>query len=66
VNTASAITRGFINAMKSGSRATRLVREADEKRDKEIAMVFMVDSSMEICLSEVRHFSFATGLVAPR
>ena len=66
MNTASAITRGFINVMKSGSRAAKLGREANGKREKEIAVVFMVDSSMEICPSEVRYFSFATGLAASR
>jgi hypothetical protein len=56
VNTASAITRGFINVMKSETRAAKLGREANRRRDRAIAVVFMVDSSMEIretCLSEL-------------
>ena len=48
VNTASAITRGFINVMKSGIRATKLGPEANRRRDRATAVVFMVDSSMEI------------------
>src|SRR6516165_9050684 len=42
VNTASAITRGLVNAMKSGSRAAKLGREVSRRRDKAIAVVFMV------------------------
>ena len=56
MNTASAITRGFINVMKSGIRAAKLGREANRRRDRATAVVFMVDSSMEIretCLSEL-------------
>src|SRR5215471_3277528 len=48
VNTASTITRGFINAMKWGSRAAKLGREANPGRDKGIAVIVMVDSSREI------------------
>jgi hypothetical protein len=43
VNTASTITRGFVNVMKWGSRAAKLGREANRERDKGIAVVFMVD-----------------------
>jgi len=43
VNTASALTRGFVNAMKWGRRAANLGREAKRKRDKGIATVSMVD-----------------------
>jgi hypothetical protein len=48
VNTASAITRGFINVMKSGSRAAKLEREANWRRDKGNAAVFMVASSIRV------------------
>ena len=48
VKTASAITRGFINVTKWGSRFTKLGREANERRDNGIAVVFMViDSSSQ-------------------
>jgi hypothetical protein len=50
--------------MKSDSRAAKLGREANRGLDRTIAAVFMVDSSMEICLSEVRYFSFETDLAA--
>src|SRR5262249_24382958 len=42
VNTASTITRGFINAMKSGTRVARLEREANQTRDNGKTAVFMV------------------------
>jgi hypothetical protein len=53
VNTASAITRGFINVTKSGIRAAKPEVEANDKR---MAVVFMVDSR-----NESRGFSIATG-----
>jgi hypothetical protein len=52
VNTAKAITRGFINAMKWGSRAAKLGREANPRRDRGIAVVVMVDSSTEIVFAK--------------
>jgi hypothetical protein len=52
VNTASTITRGFINAMKWGSRSTKLRREPNPRRDKGIAVVVMVDSSTEIVFAK--------------
>jgi hypothetical protein len=54
VNSASAITRGFINATKSGSRAAKLGREANQRGDKVVAVIFIVDSSAEVSLSESR------------
>jgi hypothetical protein len=43
VNTASAITRGFINAKKFGRRAARLGGGANHRRGKAIAVVFIAD-----------------------
>src|SRR6516164_8850873 len=62
VNTASAITRGFVNAMKSGSRAAKLGREVSRRRDKAIAVVFMVESSTKNRLREVCELAFAADL----
>jgi len=42
VNSASAITRGFINVTKWGASSTKLSREANEWRDTGIAVLFMV------------------------
>src|SRR5262245_52980724 len=53
VNTASAITRGLVNAMKSGNRAAKLDREVSLRRDKAIAVLFMADSPMEACFCKV-------------
>ena len=47
VNSASAITRGFISVTKYGSRSTKLGREANERRDKGIPVVFMVGFSSQ-------------------
>jgi len=66
VKTASTITRGFINVMNWGNRAAKPDREAKRRRDTGIAVVFMVDSSTEICLREVRCLAFATDLAASR
>jgi hypothetical protein len=44
VKTASAITRGFIGATKSGRRAVRRDREGNGRRETKIAVVFMVTS----------------------
>jgi hypothetical protein len=46
------MTRGFINVTKWGSRSTKLGREANERRDNEIAEMFMVvdSSSQRFCL----------------
>src|SRR5262245_35700109 len=41
VNTASAITRGFINAMKWGTRAAKPEREGSCRRVKGIVVVFI-------------------------
>jgi hypothetical protein len=64
VNSASAITRGFINVTKWGSRFTKLGREANERHDNGIAVVFMVvdSSSQRFCLCETLHFAVA-GIV---
>jgi hypothetical protein len=51
VNTASAITRGFINVTKSGIRAAKPEVEANDKR---MAVVFMVDSSTRISVVKGR------------
>jgi hypothetical protein len=39
--TAEPTTRGFISAMKWGSRAAKLGREANPRRDKGIAVAFI-------------------------
>jgi hypothetical protein len=44
VNTASIITRGFINVMKSGNRGTKLDCEANLRRDKGFAVGLVVGS----------------------
>src|SRR6516165_4175822 len=62
VNTASAITRGFVNAMKSGNRAAKLDRDVCRKRDKAIAVVFMIDSSTKNRRREFGERAFAAGL----
>jgi hypothetical protein len=63
VNTASTITRGFVNAMKSGNRAAKWGREVSRRRDKAIALLFMIGSSIEICSCKVGYLEF-TGLAA--
>jgi hypothetical protein len=60
VNTASAITRGFINVTKLGGRSTKLGREANEWRDNGIAVVFMViDSSSQSFVCEIHYLAVA-------
>jgi hypothetical protein len=52
--------------MKAGSRAAKLCREAKRRRGKAIAVVVMVDSSIEICLRELDNLAFATALAVFR
>jgi hypothetical protein len=66
VNTASAITRGFINVMKADSRDTEICREAKRRRGKAIAVVFIVNSSMEIAFVSSRKLGSVMGLTASR
>jgi hypothetical protein len=53
------MTRGFINVMKSGNRAAKLEREANQTRDKGKTAVFMV-------IPQPPGYLFATGPVASR
>ena len=46
MNTASTMTRGFVNCTKSGSRATKLGREADCGCENGVEMVFMFGPSI--------------------
>jgi hypothetical protein len=59
VNSASAITRGFINVTKWGSRFTKLGREANEWRDTGIAVLFMVVDSSSL------RFVFVKSAISP-
>jgi hypothetical protein len=52
VNTASAITRGFINVTKSGNRAAKLGREIKCGRNKGNPAVFIVDPQAEVFVSQ--------------
>src|SRR5262249_26625482 len=53
VNTASIITRGFINVMKWGRRAVKLGREANQGREGIAVALMMNSSNPEICRCEV-------------
>src|SRR5215467_15959376 len=44
------MTRGFINVMKWGSRVAKLDREVNRRRDKAIAVLFMLGSSIRSVL----------------
>jgi hypothetical protein len=48
--------------MKSGNRAAKLDRDVCRKRDKAIAVVFMIDSSTKDRRREVCERAFAAGL----
>jgi len=47
------MTRGFINVMKWGSRATKPDREVNRRHDAAIAVLAMVGSLIEIYASKV-------------
>jgi hypothetical protein len=59
------MTRGFINVMKWGSRATKLAREVNRRLDKAIAVLFMVGSSIGIRSCKADYLVFQ-GLAASR
>jgi hypothetical protein len=61
------MTRGFVNLMKLANRAAKLGREANQRRDRGIAMAFMVDSSnSEICRCEVLYLASAADIASSR
>jgi hypothetical protein len=61
VKTASAITRGFINATKSGNRVSQREREGNGRRRIVIAVVFMVSSLNANDLAFARSTTFRTA-----